>query len=259
MLSETQREEFSRTGLLRVPGTIPISMAVEMRDRIWEFMARRHGIAHDDESTWTVESPTGFNSLARAGAFSGLGDPAVTSVVEGLVGGTGRRERGRALVTFPQREAVWCVPGPSWHFDYVPLQEGVTARPVQLFMTLNDVAPGGGGTLVLTGSHRLVARYIGEHGDPRLHAVRSALAAADPWLHELWHGVPDEAEGVLARNRRYMEGGAVVDGVPLRVVELTGGPGDLYVMHVDCFHTRSQNCATTPRIMLTAVSAPAGV
>lgn len=55
-------------------------------------------------------------------------------------------------------------------------------------------------------------------------------------LDGLWHGVPDDAEEIAGRNRRYMEG-AAVDGVPLQVVELSGGPGDLYVMHVDCFHT----------------------
>ena len=58
------------------------------------------------------------------------------------------------------------------------------------------------------------------------------------------------------RNRRCIDGDAVIDGVRLKVVELTGGPGDVCVMHSDCFHTKSQNCADTPRIMLTSVSGP---
>lgn len=78
--------------------------------------------------------------------------------------------------------------------------------------------------------------YFWEHGDPRLQGVRSVVAGSDRWLDGLWHGVPDDAEEIAGRNRRYMEG-AAVDGVPLQVVELSGGPGDLYVMHVDCFHT----------------------
>ncbi|HEX4216507.1 MAG TPA: phytanoyl-CoA dioxygenase family protein [Candidatus Dormibacteraeota bacterium] len=259
MLSESQRDEFSRTGLLRLPGALPVAEATEMCDRIWQFMAGKHGIDRDDPSTWTVESPTGFNPLARSGAFAGLDSPTITGAVEDLVGGPARRrERGRVLVTFPETGPAWCVPSSAWHFDYVPLVEGVAARPVQLFAALNDVGPRGGGTMVLTGSHRLVAMYIEERGDPKLSAVRSFVAARDPWVKDLWHGAAEGEDGVEARNRRYMDGDTDVDGVRLKVVELTGGAGDVYVMHSDCFHAKSQNCAGSPRIMLTGVSAPAG-
>jgi ectoine hydroxylase-related dioxygenase (phytanoyl-CoA dioxygenase family) len=45
--------------------------------------------------------------------------------------------------------------------------------------------------------------------------------------------------------------GTVVDGVPLRVVELTGEPGDVVLMHSDCFHAAAPNRLAEPRMMLT--------
>jgi ectoine hydroxylase-related dioxygenase (phytanoyl-CoA dioxygenase family) len=51
--------------------------------------------------------------------------------------------------------------------------------------------------------------------------------------------------------------GAVVDGVPLRVVELTGEPGDVFLMHSDCFHAAAANRSGEPRMMLTEMVAMA--
>lgn len=56
-----------------------------------------------------------------------------------------------------------------------------------------------------------------------------------------------------------MNDGAVVDGVPLRVVELTGEPGDVILMHCDCFHAATPNRLTEPRMMLTGMVRPTAV
>jgi hypothetical protein len=58
------------------------------------------------------------------------------------------------------------------------------------------------------------------------------------------------------RIRRYMNDGTVVDGVPLRVVELAGEPGDVILMHSDCFHAAAPNRLTEPRMMLTGMVGP---
>jgi hypothetical protein len=81
----------------------------------------------------------------------------------------------------------------------------------------------------------------------RMPRVRAALAA-HPWLRGLWepgHGGD--------RIQRYMHDGTVVDGVPLLVVELAGEPGDVVVMHSDCFHTAAPNRLAEPRMMLTGM------
>ena len=42
-----------------------------------------------------------------------------------------------------------------------------------------------------------------------------------------------------------------VDGVPLEVVELTGAPGDVWLMDLWVLHTRCPNESAEPRLMLT--------
>jgi hypothetical protein len=97
--------------------------------------------------------------------------------------------------------------------------------------------------------------------------VRDSLAA-HPWLRGLWErggnngedgsdggdggGGSDDAD----RIQRYMNDGTVIDGVPLRVVELTGEPGDVILMRCDCFHVVAPNRLAEPRMMLTGMVGP---
>ena len=41
-----------------------------------------------------------------------------------------------------------------------------------------------------------------------------------------------------------------IEGIPIDVVELTGGPGDVIVTHLHVFHCASPNTSDTPRQML---------
>lgn len=116
--------------------------------------------------------------------------------------------------------------------------------------SLYHVRPRGGGTLVLTGSHRLVAPYLSLGETFRLDRVRTLLAA-HPWLRGLWK--PGDGGD---RIQRYMNDGTIIDGVPLRVVELTGEPGEVILMHSDTFHAAAPNRLTEPRTMLTEMVSP---
>jgi ectoine hydroxylase-related dioxygenase (phytanoyl-CoA dioxygenase family) len=80
--------------------------------------------------------------------------------------------------------------------------------------------------------------------------LRTSLAS-HPWLRGLWK--PGDGGD---RIQRYMNDGTIIDGVPLRVVELTGEPGDVILMHSDCFHAVAPNRLTEPRMMLTEMVAP---
>lgn len=62
------------------------------------------------------------------------------------------------------------------------------AAAVQFFAFLNQVRPRGGGTLVLTGSHRLAASYLGCGEAFRMARVRASVAA-HPCLRGLWEPV----------------------------------------------------------------------
>jgi hypothetical protein len=249
LLTADQRDEFRATGLLRLDRAFPQAAAEAMCGRLWEFLASQHAIQRGDRSTWTVEQPARFQPVTHSGAFRPVAGGPLPAALDALLGpGQWARPRwwGRPLVTFPQ-DGPWEVPARAWHFDCMPVSAG--QRPVQFFAFLNQVRPRGGGTLVLAGSHRLVAPYLGLGDAFRLDRVRTSLASHS-WLRGLWKGDGGD------RIQRYMNDGTVIDGVPVRVVELTGEPGDVILMHSDCFHAVAPNRLTEPRMMLTDLVAP---
>lgn len=184
-MTTDQNDEFRTTGLLRLRERSPQATAEAMCDRLCEFLAGRYAIHRDERPTWTVEKPAGFQPVTHPGAFRAVGGDPLCAALNALFGaGQWARPRwwGRPLVTFPS-DGPWQLPAREWHFDFMPASAG--QRPVQFFAFLNQVRPRGGGTLVLTGSHRLVAPYL-DHGEAfRMARVRASLAA-HPWLRGLW-------------------------------------------------------------------------
>ena len=85
--------------------------------------------------------------------------------------------------------------------------------------------------MFLTGSHRLISQF-GEHG-AKTSALKRSLAERDRWLAELWAA---QAGPATDRRKRFLDDGAVIGGVPIRVVEVAGEPGDAYLMRSDTFH-----------------------
>ena len=259
MLTAEQHDEFRTTGLLRLDAAFPPAAAETMCDRLWEFLAERYAIDHGERSTWTVEKPTGFQAVTHSGVFQAVGGDPLSTALDSLFGvdrWVRPRWWGRPLVTFPGPER-WLLPAREWHFDFMPASAG--HRPVQFFAFVNEARPGGGGTLALAGSYRLVAPYLARGEAFRMGEVRASLAA-DPWLRGLWE--PERSRRGAGgergddRTERYLNDGATVDGVPLRVVELTGEPGDVSLMHCDTFHAAAPNRLTEPRMMLTGMIEP---
>jgi ectoine hydroxylase-related dioxygenase (phytanoyl-CoA dioxygenase family) len=252
MLTEAQFEEFERTGLLRLAGAIPAADTAVMCDRIWDHVAAEYGMLRTDPATWSIEQRlSGLQKVAGHHEFHGIGSPAVRAALDDLLGSwTKGRHWCTLLVNFPLREdTAWDVPLNVWHNDFVHFEAGTRLRAVQLFVLLDDVRPRGGATLVLAGSHRLVSRYADPAEDgPHPKRLRRELGAAHPWLAELWSG-----DGGGDRIQRYMVDGFEVDGVPLRVVELSGRAGDVFFMHCDTFHTAAPNCLDQPRMMATNI------
>jgi ectoine hydroxylase-related dioxygenase (phytanoyl-CoA dioxygenase family) len=48
-----------------------------------------------------------------------------------------------------------------------------------------------------------------------------------------------------------MRNSTCVDGIDVRVVEMTGQPGDVYLMHPTLLHAPSRNVRNSPRLALT--------
>jgi ectoine hydroxylase-related dioxygenase (phytanoyl-CoA dioxygenase family) len=250
VLTDDQRCEFERVGVVRLPGAFSDTDARRMRDRVWDLLAKKHGIDPDEPATWTIRQPTGFQALTRSRAFDPLASPVLTNALDQVLGQGAwgmPKQWGAPLVTFPDHSSEWDVPAGQWHLDFAARGPHRPLPGIRILAFLVPVAPRGGGTLVLTGSHILVERLVASGSAGRGHSteVRESLSRREPWLRDLWcKGKHD------GRIQRFMVEGCVLDGVAVRVVELTGEPGDLFLMHPWAFHAPSPNCGSTPRMMV---------
>lgn len=250
MLTIAQRSEFDRLGIVRLPGAIPSADVEHMREGLWAALRSQHGVLREAPETWTVLLPAGFQALVRSGAFALMASGPVCEALDDLLGHGAWQQPGRwgqPLVTFPRR-GQWDVPHKHWHLDVVadaPISE---LPGVQIFGYLNSVESQGGGTVVVTGSHRLV-EALGTRTDAsaptRSAEIRKALVRAEPWIEALF----SRNEGA-DRIGTFMAEHVGSDGTTLQVVELTGEPGDVVLMDVRLLHAFAPNCRTTPRLML---------
>jgi hypothetical protein len=108
-----------------------------------------------------------------------------------------------------------------------------------MFTFLDTVAPGGGGTLVVAGSHRL----LNESRRISSKQLKKRLKR-EPYFRDLM-------SKHFADRRRFIRECGRVGDVELQVVELHGQPRDLYLMDLRILHTLAPNAARVPRIMVT--------
>jgi ectoine hydroxylase-related dioxygenase (phytanoyl-CoA dioxygenase family) len=137
------------------------------------------------------------------------------------------------------------VPHQSWHFDVPADPSNGECVGVQVFAYLDEVAPGGGGTVVVAGSHRLASRLAAEGGGSELRRsadLRRLLERADPWFRTLF-----ARDGCEDRVSFFMRERADTPG---RVAELAADAGDVVLMDLRLLHAAAPNCGTTPRLMV---------
>jgi hypothetical protein len=172
---------------------------------------------------------------------------AVLDAFFGERGWTPPRAWGGPLVTFPDGTETRTIPTFAWHLDILPGQR-LDPWPdvVRVFALLAPLTPGGGGTLYVAGAHRLAMDLVGRRrATLRSTKLREAMKRASPWIAALC--APGEEP---ERTRRLMAEGADLGGLALRVGEITGEAGDIYLMHPGMLHAPAPNRRATPRIML---------
>lgn len=125
---------------------------------------------------------------------------------------------GQLLISLPA-QGTWSTRGLNWHVDITSPDPSRSAG-IQAFILLDDVEPQGGGTLVLSGSHkRSGSKELGQR-------IRSILRE---------NGDLD----VLLRD------------FGLSVVEMSGNAGDVYLMDMRLLHTPAINARKKLRMMAT--------
>ncbi len=249
-LSAAEIRRFHDDGYLIVRGAFSPDDALAMQDEWWSELAEAHGIRRDDRATWRPI----LGDLKRAKQSpiqQKIATARVRGVIDDLLGaGNWRppRDWGRALVTFPEPGA-WDVPTGLWHWDS-PCgwrREALNALFVVSF--IGAVAARSGGTLLLPGSPRLLMRQEAAltPDQRRSDAAtrRDLFHRLHPWLMALTGKAPSPGDRIAA----FMEAGTEIDGVAVRVVELTGEPGDMVFCHPAIVHCGAPNRGLRPRFM----------
>ncbi len=250
--SPSDIQRFERDGYLVVRQAFSRADGLAMERQWWRELEDTHGIRRGDRSSW--RQIRGDLKAAKHDPIQArILSERVRGVLDDLLGKDAWSPPGnwgRAIVTFPEPGA-WQVPARGWHWDNPLLLNGQSGHPAALFVVsfIGPVAPGGGGTLILSGSPRLLIQH--EHRMPA--SQRDELGASTwdrfgrsgPWLRALTGQAASPADRIAA----FMDAETTVDGMPLRVVELTGEPGDMVFCHPAIVHCAGPNRGERPRFM----------
>jgi hypothetical protein len=233
---------------MRVRSVFSHDEAAEMRSATWRLLASV-GIIERDPSTWIKERPDHLQQLKAEPAFRAVGGPRLRAAIDAVLEGQayeGPKNWGALFLAFPSRHA-WNVPFRGWHADANYLSPLSPPAGVRTHALLGDVAPRAGGTLIISGSHRLVHKHFTDNPPPP--GTRGAdyrqLLESHPYIRDL------HTEGdVTERAARFMERAEDHDGIPLQVVENTGTAGDVVLLHPLVLHVATSNNGNTPRFLL---------
>jgi len=269
ILTEEQIDHFIRKGYVLLKEAMPREQALAAREFLWGKLAERAGVLRDDRTTWT-QPMVNMRETFRNEAFDRCNSARFADAIEELVGsgrvlerhvwGEGERLPGWGWwpVNFSYGDdEEWTVPKAGWHWDGIQFRHYVDA-PDQGLLCLclfSDIGPRGGGTLVVEGSHRPVARFLARWPEGiELKDAVPAFMSEHPYFTQLT-GRNQREETAKQRVESFMNRSYVdADGTELRVVETTGEAGDVILCHPFLIHAASPNHSGIPRFMCNRTS-----
>jgi len=247
MFSKIEQDHFALHGLIKCSGFLPPMQLARGREVIFQ-QFEREGIWKDGQ--WHLTRQEFIPGLAagmalvkplnRHPAIIDLAGGAMIAAASALAGARPVypiNPHPALLCTFPNA-STWQLPHQSWHLDLPRLAESGLPG-VQMFANLDDVESEGGGTLAVTGSHRL----LNDDGRISSSDLRKRLKR-EPYFAELMSGKPGDRSWLMREPGR-------VGDVEVSVVEMTGKAGDVYFMDLRMLHNVAPNARSKPRLMLT--------
>ncbi len=247
MFTKTEHNHFALHGLIKRSGFLSPAQLARAREVIFQ-QFEREGVWNDGR--WRLERQEFIAGLAAGMAMVKPLNrhPAIIDLAGGktLAAASAWASARQVypmnphpalLCTFPNA-STWFLPHQSWHLDLPRLAKSGLPG-VQIFAILDDVEPEGGGTLAVTGSHRL----LNEDGRISSSDLRKRLKR-EPYFAELMSDNP------IDRSRLMREPGRVGD-IEVGVAEMTGEAGDVYFMDLRMLHNIAPNARHRPRMMLT--------
>ena len=254
MLSETDIRQFNEQGFLVVRDCVPVAGAREASEAIWADLMARHDVT-EDSSTWRGQSMN-FGATALKGRDTMLSER-MRGVFDDLLGvgrwrsDHGRKRGGTVFASLPRngQDDAWALQG-EWHWDQGENRHLPNYTGLQACTLLTDMQHRDGGTLFVSGSHHAVAAHFhrtrGRFSDNYSAKRMQSFFNTEKWFCDLDRGTVPKADRVAT----FMERTSTVEGISLRVHEMTGKPGDTYFLHPLLVHAGPPNGGRRPRIML---------
>ncbi len=219
VLTPAEIDQFVEDGYVVLRDAFPSSVAAEVRSVLWKEL----GLSPDDRAGWT-KNLVSLQKVFQGPPFTGAFTARLAGALDDLMG-AGRYHPPTGLgwwpVAFPGFEPPpWKPPTTGWHVDGIQFHHHVDSADqgmLPIFL-LSDINPGGGGTAVSVGSHKIAARILRDSEPDGLH------------VNEL-------AKRMMAADARD------------RVVELTGRAGDVALHHPFMLHARSANTGDQVRFI----------
>lgn len=247
MFTTLERENFAVHGLIKRRNFLPPEKLANARQMIFQHLEQAgiwcNGSWSLDKCPQSTELAAGsalLKPLWRHPTMIALASEEVAAAASALVDDRPlfpMDQHPALLFTLPNA-TTWTLPHKHWHLDIPRLPEGGVPG-VQIFAFLETVETGGGGTLAVAGSHRLLNQGVRiSSADLRKRLMRERYFA-------------DLMANKTADRLRFMREVGHVGDVELQVAEMTGEPGDVYFMDLRMLHTIAPNALQTPRIMLT--------
>ena len=234
---------FRTDGVVVLRSAFDDGEAAFLREQVWRHIERDTAVRLKDPRSWASETNFGLRAVESRGIWHAVhSNPAVVEALDQVFGPNQWVQHGppQILLTFPS-PSPWRSPS-GWHIDFGWDLPTWPVYAVKMFALLDRVEPGGGGTLLLRGSHQLMERLRVVHGHPVDPWDKSAapFATGSYMARLLAGGGNDDLIGVSAE----------VEGVQVCPVEVTGEPGDIFLTHMQVFHSPSPNVSSHPRQMI---------
>jgi ectoine hydroxylase-related dioxygenase (phytanoyl-CoA dioxygenase family) len=154
------------------------------------------------------------------GAQEVLMTPELLEIVREVAGRQPSAIQQMQFLLSPPNQGAWTLRSLNWHVD-AKTETRDHVPGVQAFFLIDDVAPHGGATLALAGSHEL--KQVGLRSQSRL---REALKS---------HADPEDT----------------LRDFGLKLIEMSGQAGDVYLMDMRTLHTPAINESNKMRMMAT--------
>lgn len=244
-MTSSELAQFDTFGLVKKERVFDPNLAMEISAELWRRFAK-WDIRRGEPTSWQCHDDKTIHKVMKAtrhvrGLHAIYTDSSV-SIASALTRSNELdKTRPLLLLTFSGCHGYIAderVPSSMWHLD-VPVLPGAGAVGVIALGFINEVRACGGGTMVLAGSHRLLET----ESEPikSKHAKRRLRKYA--FIRELMD------KGAVNRERLLSET-ACVNGIELKVVELTGSPGDIFFVNPSLLHTITKNHLEEPRMMV---------